>query len=253
MNDRRNGIEEGKRVIACELPDGVRQSGRRERASGHDHAVPIRRRRSGNLSARALTTATTSACPAPLFADGFESGDLSRWTTVAGLQTSSAQARSGAWSARAATTTGAAAYAITQLDTAQTDLYTTLWFKLDALGANVVDLLKLRTATGTALLTVFASPTGVLGYQNNVTTLSTYSKTPISRSAWHTLTVHTLINGQTSKTETWLDGQPVPDLSKTESLGSTPIARIQIGENITGRTYDVSFDDVVLTRTPPVP
>jgi hypothetical protein len=59
----------------------------------------------------------------------------------------------------------------------------------------VVDLLKLRTASGTALLTVFASPTGVLGYQNNVTTLSTYSHTAVSLGIWHKLELHVVING----------------------------------------------------------
>ena len=208
----------------------------------------------GNVSSRALTTASTSACPLPpLFADGFESGDLARWTTVAGLQTSLAEAHTGTWSARSATSSGAAAYALAQLGSAQPNLYSTLWFKINDLGANVVDLLKIRTATGTALLTVFASPTDVLGYQNNVTTLSTYSKTPISRAAWHRLTVHVVIDGATSRTETWLDGQAVPDLTKTESLGTTPIGRIQIGENITGRAYDVLFDDVSVSQTPTAP
>jgi Fibronectin type III domain len=199
----------------------------------------------GNVSGQAQVGATTSACPLPpLFSDGFESGDLSRWTTVAGLQATSAQAHSGSWSARATTTSGGTAYALAQLDAAQADLYTTLWFKVDALGANVVDLLKLRTASGAALLTVFASPTGVLGYQNNVTTLSTYSGTAVSWGAWHSLTVHVVIAGAASQVETWLDDQPVADLTKTESLGTTPVGRLQVGENISGRAYDVAFDDV---------
>jgi Fibronectin type III domain/Calcineurin-like phosphoesterase len=202
----------------------------------------------GNLSPRAPLTAATAACPPPpLFADGFESGDLSHWTSNLGLAADPTQAHAGSYGSRSTSgSSGAAAWAWQQLPAGQPDLDYALWFKLLAQGANVVDLLKLRTATGTALLTVFASPTGVLGYQNNVTTLSTYSHSPISPGVWHKLELHVVINGSSSQTQTWLDDQPVPDLSKTESLGTTGIGRIQLGENIAGRSYDVAYDDVLL-------
>jgi acid phosphatase type 7 len=206
----------------------------------------------GNVSSRAAITASTSACLAPpLFGDDFESGDLSHWTTNLGLSADNSQVHSGTWAARAASSGGGSStgYAVAQLSSGQASLYYKLWFKILGQGANVVDLLKLRTSTGTALLTLFASPTGVLGYQNNITTVSTYSKTTVTAGAWHSVEVHVVINDTTSQTETWLDGQSVPDLSKTESLGTTPIGRIQLGENITGRTYDVAFDDVTLTQS----
>jgi hypothetical protein len=190
------------------------------------------------------TTSCGGQTPPSLFSDGFESGDLSRWTSNLGLRTDTSHTHSGSWAARATSSNGTAAYALKQLSTPQTSLSTKLWFKILSQGANVVDLLKLRTATGSALLTLFASPTGVLGHQNNVTTLSTYSTTPVSPGAWHSLEVHVTINGASSQIKTWLDGQPVPALTKTEQLGTTPIGRLQIGENITARTYDVAFDDV---------
>jgi chitodextrinase len=203
----------------------------------------------GNLSARTSSSASTSPCAPPaLFVDDFESGSLSRWTANLGLTADSSQAHAGSFGARASSgTSGASAWAYQQLPSTQTTLDYTLWFKMIAQGQNVVDLLKLRTATGTALLTVFASPTGVLGYQNNVTTLSTYSRTAVSPAAWHKLEVRTTVNGDASQTQTWLDDQPVPDLSKTESLGTTPIGRIQLGENIAGRSYDLALDDVAVT------
>ena len=192
-------------------------------------------------------TASTGAClPPPLFGDDFESGDLSHWTTNFGLSADNSQVHSGTWAARAVSSGGSTGYAVAQLSSGQASLYYKVWFKILGQGPNVIDLLKLRTSTGTALLTLFASPTGVLGYQNNITTVSTYSKTNVTAGAWHSVEVHVVINDTTSQTETWLDGQSVPDLSKTESLGTTPIGRIQLGENITGRTYDVAFDDVTV-------
>jgi len=55
----------------------------------------------------------------------------------------------------------------------------------------------------------------------------------------------------------WLDGVRINDLSRTEGLGGTAIGRIQLGDNSTGRTYDVAFDNVVvdinpINATPPV-
>jgi hypothetical protein len=201
----------------------------------------------GNVSGRAALTASTNAClPPPLFSDDFETGDLSRWTTNFGLSANSSEAHSGTWAARATSSGSGTPYALDQLSSGQTNLYYRLWFKILGQGANVVDLLKLRTSTGAALLTLFASPTGVLGYQNNVSTVSTYSKSTVTAGAWHSVEVHVVINGATSQTETWLDGQSVPDLSKTESLGTTPVGRLQLGENIAGRTYDVAFDDVTV-------
>jgi hypothetical protein len=202
----------------------------------------------GNVSPRASVTASTSACPpAALFADDFESGNLARWSTNLGLVADAGQARTGSFGARAASGAGGAAWAYQQLPATQTSLGSSLWFRVNSVGQNVVDLLKLRTATGTALLTVFASPTGVLGYQNNVTNVSTYSGTTASASTWHKLEVKVVVNGDASTTQTFLDGQPVTALTRTESLGTIPIGRVQLGENITGRSYDVAFDDLTVT------
>src|SRR5204862_229957 len=109
----------------------------------------------------------------------------------------------------------------------QSTLDRTMWFKVLSFGANVVDVAKLRTGSGAALLTVFVSPTGVLGYQNNVTTVSTYSTTPVSQAVWHKLVVRTVINGTASQVSTWLDDQPVGALTTTECTGTTAVDRRQ--------------------------
>jgi len=51
VNDRRNGIEEGERVLARAFGDRVRERGRGERPGGDDHALPIRGRQPRDLLA----------------------------------------------------------------------------------------------------------------------------------------------------------------------------------------------------------
>jgi hypothetical protein len=52
--------------------------------------------------------------------------------------------------------------------------------------------------------------------------------------------------GSSGLTEVWLDGVRLADLSRSQALGSAPIGRVQLGNNQTGRTYDVAFDDIVI-------
>ena len=44
----------------------------------------------------------------------------------------------------------------------------------------------------------------------------------------------------------WFDGLRVAALSRTENFGTAPIGSIQLGENATGRVYDIFFDDVAV-------
>ncbi|MCA1678954.1 MAG: hypothetical protein LC777_08435 [Actinobacteria bacterium] len=48
----------------------------------------------------------------------------------------------------------------------------------------------------------------------------------------------------------WLDGAKLSALSKAESLGTTPVGRVQLGDDSTGKTYDVAYDEVVVDVPP---
>jgi fibronectin type 3 domain-containing protein len=194
----------------------------------------------GNHSARSDPASATT--PAGLFADGFETGNLSNWTSVTGLTVQQQHVFSGSWAARG-TSTGAATWAYKTLSSTQTSLYYRIRFKVVSLGSTV-NVMKFRTGTGSSLLGVYLSSTGKLAYRNDVAGVSTSSTTTVSTGTWHSLQVHVVINGANGQTETWLDGVKINALSKTESLGTTPIGRIQLGENSTGRSYDVAFDTV---------
>src|SRR6266508_1289648 len=211
-------------------------------APGTSYQYQVRARDAAGNASSASNTAT-AATPARLFFDGFESGNLSQWTTVSGLTVQQNEIYTGAYAVRA-TSSGAATYAYKQLSAAQSTLYYRTRFKIISLGACSLNLLKVRTSSTVSLLGVFISSTGKLSYRNDVTSANTTSSTTVSQGVWHDLQIRVLINGSASQTEVWLDGNRIDALSKTDSLGTTPIGRIQLGENSTGRTYDIAFDGV---------
>ena len=51
MDDRRDGVEEGQRVLVRELPDGVGERRRGEGAGRDDDVIPVGGRQAGNLAA----------------------------------------------------------------------------------------------------------------------------------------------------------------------------------------------------------
>jgi parallel beta-helix repeat protein len=205
----------------------------------------------GNASGLSNTaTATTPASGgAPLFSDGFETGTFANWTSNTGLVAQQQEVFAGSWAARGSTTS-AAMWAYKTLASTHSELFYRIRFKVISQGASsTVNTLKLRTATGTALLGVFRNSSGNLGYRNEVAAVSTNSTTPISTGVWHEVQVRIRINGASGEVETWLDGARIAALSKTENFGTTPIGRLQVGENVSGKTYDVAFDDVLAAST----
>jgi parallel beta-helix repeat protein len=204
----------------------------------------------GNLSGFSNTaTATTPGAGTALFSDGFETGNFSNWTSNSGLVVQQQEVYQGTWAARG-TTTSAATWAYKTLGTTRSELYYRIRFKVVSQGASsTVNLLKLRTATGTALFGLFRNSSGNLGYRNEVAAVSTTSTTPVSTGVWHEVQVRVRINGASGESETWFDGVRVASLSKVENFGTTPIGRLQIGENSPGKVYDVAFDNVVASAS----
>jgi hypothetical protein len=193
----------------------------------------------------AFPTATTSAAPTNLFADDFESGNLARWTTSTGVVIQAGQGFAGSYGARAASAAGPGTYARTRLTTEQTDLDYRLRFKLVSRGANGVTLLKLRTTGSTSLFTVNVRSSGSLGTRNELAATTTNSGLAVDLNVWHELKLRAHLAGAGGQVEVWYNGSRVDALSKAEDLGTAPVAVLQLGENASGLTYDVVFDDVI--------
>jgi chitodextrinase len=180
----------------------------------------------------------------PVFSDGFESGNLSQWTASSGMTVQQQVTYAGSWAARA-TSTGSPAYAYKNLNTPLTELYYDGRFQAISQSAANVSIVRFRTATNGVIFSIFRLGNGKLSYYNSLTGVTT-SGPRVSTGSWHELQVHALINGTSSVVEVWLDGTKV--ITRTaESLGTTAVGRVYIGDNTTGHTFDYAFDNDVLT------
>lgn len=188
------------------------------------------------------TPTPTSSPHIAVFSDGFESGNLSAWTSSAGLTVQTALVHSGTYAAQANTTNGNT-YAKKTLPATYSEGYARIYFNLVSY-ASQVNLLRYRTAADGSIAYLFVNISGKLGLRNDIAATTTTSTASVS-SGWHALEFHVVINGTSSTTEVWQDGIRINDLSITTNLATTPIGRVQIGEVMSGRTYNVIFDDVV--------
>ncbi len=210
----------------------------------------------GNASSLSDSLSVLTPPAAPIFSDDFESGTLANWTTVGGLTTEQTDSVSGSWAAEGVGTGTNVAYAWKTLPAAQSSLYYEIHFKLVSLGANTVYLERFRTAYGApsgsaaSIVGLFVSSTGKLGLRNDVAATTVTSSTVVTQGVWHTLQAHVTVADASSQVETWLDGAPVAALTLTQSLGTDPTGVIQLGENASGKTYDVRFDDVSVDTIP---
>ncbi len=188
-----------------------------------------------------------SAFAAQLFSDNFESGVLvPPWTATANFTNQTQVVFAGARAGRA-TTTGAAAYAYTNLTPSQANVY--LKTQIHVVSANgTTPVLRLRqSGAGTNIVSLNMNVNGALVRKNHVTTTqNATSATKLAKGGWHELQMHALINGTSSVFEVWLDGVRVNDISGTVSLGTNLIGRAQLASNQAATGYDIAYDDVVI-------
>ena len=196
-------------------------------------------------------TVTTSSQAPPIFADGFEGGNLKAWTSSGGLGVESTTVRSGQFAAES-TTSGGAAYAKKTLPSTYTDGYARTGFDIVALNSQE-NLLRLRMPDGTSIGYVYVSTAGKLAFHNDVKGTSSTSATGVG-AGWHVVELHVTTDsssGTASGTvQVWLDGQAIGDISSTAvDIGATPIGAMQIGEVQAGKSFDVAFDDAAFATS----
>jgi hypothetical protein len=106
--------------------------------------------------------------------------------------------------------------------------------------------MRFLTAGGGQILSLFLTggTSAKVGYQNYVTNSTVTSASTVSRGLWHEIEVHVKVAGTGSVEEVWLDGVLLADLSRADTLGTTAVGRVQLGENGTGAPADMVYDDV---------
>jgi fibronectin type 3 domain-containing protein len=201
----------------------------------------------GNNAASGTLSVITPAS-GTLFSDGFETGDLSQWTTNSGLVAQAARAHTGGYGAEEAST-GATTYAYRTLPGSYTQLWVTGWVYVVSRSTSA-NLLGFRGSNGGSIINLYLSQTGKLALRNNVGSVTTTSATALPAGSWHEMVLHMTVGATTGSVDVSLDGTQVTDLTLTgQNLGSNPIAALQLGDNTGGRTYVIDFDDIAVTQT----
>jgi chitodextrinase len=201
----------------------------------------------GNTAASGTLSVITPA-PGTLFSDGFETGDLSQWTTNTAMTAETAHAHTGSYGAEESST-GTTTYAYKTLPGSYTELWAKAWVYVVSRSTSA-NLIGFRASNGGSIVNLYLSQTGKLALRNNVGGVTTTSVTSVPSGGWHQVILHALINGSSGEVDVALDGTPVSDLSLTgQNLGTNPITSLQLGDNTAGRTYDIDFDDIAVTQS----
>jgi hypothetical protein len=229
----------GSLLVSSAPPSGYLDQGVQPGATYSNYVVA--RDAAGNSSQPSSTASVTLPADVTMFSDGFESGDMSQWTTSTGITVQNQLVNDGSYAAEAVAS-GAPANAYEQLSQTRPSLYYSTRFYVRSHGSGSAYLLRLRTANKGAIVAVYVSSTGKLGIRNDVAGTSTTSSTAVSSGAWHT--VELFGDTGSGQVSVWLDGTQVGALTGPQSLGSSPVGYLQLGDTSSSDTFDVVYDDV---------
>jgi fibronectin type 3 domain-containing protein len=229
--------------LATADPTTVTDTGRTP-GSSYTYTVTARDA-AGNTSSASATVAM------PLFLETFEAGALSSstnaWTTpTAGLTTQQATVHTGSWAAEE-NSTGSPTWASAQLPATYTAVHASAWVNVKSRSTSA-GFLKLRTASGAYIAYLYVNASGYLSVRNDAGNVTHVSTTTVPINSWHKvdLYVNTNPGGPVTITAA-LDGATVTfstPVGSTETLGSTPIGQIVLGDTVAGRIYDIAIDDL---------
>ena len=192
---------------------------------------------------------------APSFADGFESGDFSAWTsvTVSGAAAATVQSgivRTGAYAARlgATQTAGAQSFVRKDLDTAGTEVRTGGAFHMvsEGLAGGNVPFLRFFDASDNRQVSLYRqNGSGGLWLRHSGVYYSTGR--PIALGVWYDLELRAVAGAAGAGiVEAWLDGTKVYSTSMA-TIGTAPIATVQLGNETAGQGFDIFADNITIT------
>jgi hypothetical protein len=181
------------------------------------------------------------------FADGFESGGLSKWRTAKGNAVVQASVvHGGVWAARLQAA-GTPTYLRRTLGTTTSEIYVRTFFSVQARSTQAT-LLALLAPDRRPILRVGLAPGDRLFRIAGGSGTKALSLASAPGSEWHELQVHARVDGKASVVEVWLDGTRLNDLSGKLALGWNPVGHVQVGDHASAREFDVAIDDVASGR-----
>jgi glycosyl hydrolase family 26 len=183
-----------------------------------------------------------------LFGDDFEDGDMADWEqSNAGLVLQDAVSR-GTWAPRAiSNSAGDNTFATRTIPGgARFDLIVEFDYKVVSASTSV-SLAKLVVPPSGTPLCLNMKRDGTLLTWNGITRSAREGGAALAKGEWHHIKLEVVVNGDASDVKVWADAELVAALSGTTSLGTSPIGALRLGNGTAGRTYDVVFDDVVVS------
>ena len=210
----------------------------------------------GNTDASAATQSWTIASQVrTVFADGFESGDLSRWTTVVAQNGGSAVVESskvstGAFAARLAetTTAGSRAYLRETLPAPETEVRVRGSFNVEAEGAKGgnVPLVRVFDPSGVRILSLYRANQAKdrIWVAHSGANHGTTGR--LSMNTWGTFTVRATSTGSTSEVVVTLNGTEIYRATGAD-LGTSGIAAVQVGNETAAQQFRLVADDISVT------
>src|SRR5437870_2062888 len=198
-----------------------------------------------------------SASPALPFADGFESGDFSHWTsmTVTGDGSAAVQQQTvwgGLYAARLSTTSSSTSRAYLRKVIADADVHADGMFNVQAEGASGgnVPIFRFFDSAGTRLISLYRqNGTGGLWVSHSGVRYSTGQV--IALNTWNRLEVRSVVVSDGASTvQVWLNGVKVYE-TFAASLGTQLVTSVQLGNETGGQTGTVIADNILITGPSP--
>jgi PKD repeat protein len=181
------------------------------------------------------------ASAATIFQDDFTSGGFTNWTVVTRLTIDNTAGSPAAPSARGQVS-GQSAYAYRNLASTLTQVCASA--NVNLASGTGVDLFRLRTSTGGAIVKAFVTSTGTLGVRSDFAATQRNSGVALG-TGWNNVELCGIV-GSASTWDLYRDGVRIVNQWAADT-GTTAVGRIQIGD--TGaKTFTVNFDHVVVDQ-----
>src|SRR2546426_4635953 len=202
----------------------------------------------------AIHVSASSSLP---FADGFESGDFSHWTsmTVTGDGSAAVQQQTiwaGLYAARLSTTSSSTSRAYVRKAVSDADVHADGMFNVraEAASGGNVPIFRFFDASGTRLVSLYRqNGTGGLWVSHSSVRYSTGQV--IALNTWNRLEVRSVVVSDGASTvQVWLNGRKVYE-TFAASLGTQLIASVQLGNETGGQAGTVIIDDILVTGPSP--